>query len=231
MKSPICLILAGGFGTRLRSLVADLPKPLAPVAGKPFLYWLLDNLQQQGVKDVIFSLHYQAELIQGFLQNHAFGMNFRTVVEPEPLGTGGAIAYAIQQMDVQTSFMVLNGDTWLSKSIVELQAYRPPTIGLTHVADTSRYGRVDWVDQLVLNFQEKQQNSGSGWINAGAYHLSPEDFADWKGQTCSLERDMLPRWVQQKRLQACPLNTDFIDIGVPEDYQNFCQYQKSKIQK
>ena len=231
MNNLICLILAGGFGTRLRSVVSDVPKPLAPVAGKPFLFWLLKNLNQQGVKEVILSLHHQAELIQEFLFSETLDLEIQTVVEPEPLGTGGAIAFAIQQMEVQTQFVVINGDTWLSQPISNLQAELPPAIGLVHVEDTSRYGRVDWQDDLVQSFQEKQPKAGPGWINAGAYHLSPEDFANWDGQPCSLERDLLPKWVQQDRLRACPLETDFIDIGVPEDYQRFCQWQTSKIRK
>ena len=231
MNNLICLILAGGFGTRLRSVVADVPKPLAPVAGKPFLYWLLKNLEQQGGKEVILSLHHQAETIQEFLQSVVFELEIQTVVETDPLGTGGAIAFAIQQMDVQRPFVVMNGDTWLSQSLSELQLHLPPAIGLVYVEDISRYGGVDWQDDLVKSFQEKHPKASPGWINAGAYHLSPEDFNNWDGQPTSLERDLLPKWVQQGRLRACPLETDFIDIGIPEDYQYFCQWQTSKIQK
>jgi NDP-sugar pyrophosphorylase family protein len=231
VNNLICLILAGGFGTRLRSVVADVPKPLAPVAGKPFLYWLLKNLKKQGGKEVILSLHHQAGIIQEFLQSVTFDLEIQTVVEPAPLGTGGAIAFAIQQMEVQTPFVVMNGDTWLGQSLIELQSHLPPAIGLVHVEDTSRYGRVAWQNDLVQSFKEKQPKAGPGWINAGAYHLSSEDFANWDGQPCSLECDLLPKWVQQGRLGACPLKTDFIDIGVPEDYQRFCQWQTNKMLK
>ena len=122
MNNLICLILTGGFGTRLRSVVADVPKPLAPVAVSPFLYWLLPNLKHQGGQKVFLSLHHQAEIIQEFLQTVTFDLDIQTVVEPEPLGTGGAIAFSIQQMEIETPFLVINGDTWLSQSLTALQA-------------------------------------------------------------------------------------------------------------
>ena len=129
-------------------------------------------------------------------------MNFRTVVEQNP-GYRGAIAYAIQQMDVQTSLwfsMATPGSVspfWSCK-----HTGHQPLAWLMSQIPPAMAEWIGWIN-LCWIFREAA-NSGSGWIN-GAYHLSPEDFADWKGQTCSLERDMLPRWVQQKRLLACPL--------------------------
>ena len=231
MINQICLILAGGLGTRLRSVVSSVPKPLAPVAGKPFLYWLLDNLQQQGVKKVFLSLQHQAKLIQEFLKSESFDLEVQTLVEPHPLGTGGAIGFAVQEMKILDSFFVINGDTWLSQSVSILQTCSPPSIGLVQVADASRYGRVEWQGQFVRNFIEKKNNAVSGWINAGVYYLAPEDFEDWDGRPCSLEREMLPKWTKQNRLRVCALETEFIDIGIPQDYEKFCQLQISKIRK
>ena len=100
-------------------------------------------------------------------------------------------------------------------------------IGVVHVEETSRYGIVDWQDQKVRRFQEKEINAGPGWINAGVYLLQASDFHNWDGQPFSLERDLLPRWAQQGRLRACPLDTEFIDIGVPEDYHRFREWHQS----
>ena len=222
-----CLILAGGFGTRLRSVVSELPKPLAPVGDKPFLHWLLRNLEYQGVKEVTLSLHHQASLIEQYLESESFGLKISTMIEPEPMGTGGAIAYVVNQQQWNGSFFTINGDTWLGAWAAPFCEVNPPAIGLVQVEDASRYGRVDWQDQKVQRFQEKEINAGPGWINAGVYLFQAADFMDWGGQPFSLERDLLPEWVQQGRLQVCPLETDFIDIGVPEDYDRFCEWHQS----
>ena len=223
----IVLILAGGFGTRLRSVVSQVPKPLAPVGDKPFLHWLLRNLEYQGVKEVTLSLHQQASLIEQYLESESFGLKISTVIEPEPMGTGGAIAYVVNQQQWNGSFFTINGDTWLGSWVPSFSGVHSPAIGLVHVEDTSRYGRVDWQDDLVQSFQEKQPKAGPGWINAGVYLLQASDFQNWDGRPFSLERDLLPEWAQQGRLQACPLDTEFIDIGVPEDYHRFCEWHQS----
>ena len=106
----------------------------------------------------------------------------------------------------------------------------PPAIGLVYVDDTSRYGRVNWQGQRVQRFHEKEPNIGPGWINVGVYLLRASDFQDWVRQPFSLEQDLLPKWAQQEGLQARPLDTEFIDIGVPEDYHRFCEwYQSGKL--
>ena len=227
IDSP-CLILAGGFGTRLRSVISEVPKPLAPVGDKPFLHWLLRKLEYQGVKEITVSLHHQASLIEQYLESESFGLKISTVIEPEPMGTGGAIAYAVNQQQWHGSFFTINGDTWLGAWAASLSRVNAPAIGLVQVEDASRYGRVDWQDQKVRRFIEKKPHAGPGWINAGVYLLQASDFHNWDGQPFSLERDLLPEWAQQERLQACPLKTEFIDIGVPEDYHRFCEWHQSK---
>ena len=222
-----CLVLAGGFGTRLRSVVSQVPKPLAPVGGKPFLHWLLRNLENQGVKEITISLHYQANLIEQYLESESFGLKISTVIEPNPLGTGGAIAYAVNQQQWNGSFLTINGDTWLGFWASSFSGAHAPAIGLVHVEDTSRYGCVDWQDQKVQRFQEKEPNAGLGWINAGVYLLRAPDFQNWDGKPFSLEQELLPRLAHQGRLQACPLETEFIDIGVPEDYHRFCELHQN----
>lgn len=224
MNNPPCLILAGGFGTRLRSVVSDVPKPLAPVASKPFLFWLLQNLARQGVQEALLSLHHQAELVEQTVRSIDLPLHVRFVVESEPLGTGGAVAYAVQAEKLSGSFLVINGDTWLDDWVLTLLSMPTPTVGLVHVDDASRYGLVDCVGREVQKFREKQDHAGAGWINAGVYHLHTSDFQRWDGEAFSLERELLPLWTRQKKLTACQLQTNFIDIGIPDDYRRFCDW-------
>ena len=216
------LVLAGGFGTRLRSELKGLPKPLAPVDGKPFLFWLLKNLERQGVEEVVLSLYHQAELIEHALEEMKFSMRVRTIIEPTPLGTGGAAAYVVHQKEGIEDFLLLNGDTWLGDSIVDMLNTISPAVGLVEVSDTSRYGRVEWNEDMVSQFLEKQPDDSQGWINGGIYHLHASEFNNWNGTAFSLERDYLPECVRERRLHAQPLQTDFIDIGVPESYKYIC---------
>jgi len=228
---PTLLILAGGLGTRLRSVVAEVPKTLAPVAGRPFLFWLLQNLERQGIRKVVLSLHHKADLVQQVVAKMPLSMQIRTVVEPTPLGTGGAIAFAVQQKALKNAFWVMNGDTWLGEWVEAIQKVSYPAVGLVEVEDTSRYGLVEWSNQNVYCFSEKKEDVEPGWINAGVYHLHADDFAKWDGRPFSLERKLLPNWVSQGRLNAFPLQTEFIDIGFPEDYRRFCSWMENDIVK
>ena len=116
------LVLAGGFGTRLRSVVSEVPKPLAPVRHKPFLYYLVEQWMAQGVRSFTFLLHHEAERIEYFLDSEKregilTGCELRTLTEPQPLGTGGAVAFAVRQFALEGSFLIANADTWLGSGI------------------------------------------------------------------------------------------------------------------
>jgi D-glycero-alpha-D-manno-heptose 1-phosphate guanylyltransferase len=226
------LVLAGGFGTRLRSAVADVPKPLAPVAGHPFLYYLHESWTAQGVTAITFLLHYRAEAISTFLKQQQEGplkpYAVDVVVEPTPLGTGGAIAYAVQKLGIKGEFLVANADTWLGNGVRLLASTAVPAIATIEVGDTARYGNVDICDGKVVRFHERQGSRGRGWINAGLYHLSSDLFVGWDGAPYSIERDVFPGLTRSGRLNAVALDTDFIDIGVPEDYFRFCRWIESE---
>ena len=119
------MVLAGGFGTRLRSVVSDVPKSLAPVAGRPFIVYLIDHWVKQGVVDFIFLLHYEAEKIESVLgelscRDEFSEVSFRVVIESAPLGTGGAILNAVEQFGVREGFLVANADTWLGSGVKQL---------------------------------------------------------------------------------------------------------------
>lgn len=232
MKKSNLLVLAGGLGTRLRSAVSEVPKPLAPIAGKPFLHYLVESWIEQGVAQLTFLLHYQADLIKSFLdQCGNEGLlnrcEIRTLSEPHPLGTGGAIAYAVQQFGLKESFLVCNADTWLGSGIERVLDASAPALSVVRVENSGRYGNVEIQHGRVIAFEEKQDGRGPGWINAGLYHLHADLFHDWSGRSFSLERELFPRLVETGQLKAIPLETDFIDIGIPDDYFRFDNWIKS----
>lgn len=232
MKSIELLVLAGGAGTRLRSAVAEVPKPLAPVLGRPYLWYLLESWRAQGVDKMTFLLHYQADLIRAFLTTQQDdgllkGCEIHVVAEPAPLGTGGAVAYAVSERRPTGSFLVANADTWLGTGIASMAAAQWPAIASVHVEDPGRYGQLMSVEGKVVSFEEKQSGAGPGRINAGLYHLHAKYFSDWRGEPFSLERNLFPKLVDAGELKDVALATDFIDIGIPEDYFRFCRWIES----
>lgn len=225
-------VLAGGFGTRLRSAVADVPKPLAPVAGRPYLDYMIDRWIRQGVGRLVFLLHHQASLIENFLsgQQHAGrwqDCEIQCLRETEPLGTGGSIANAVREHVLGPTFLVANADTWLGTGLAELAGSGAPAMAVVRVADISRYGAVRVIDGRVAAFREKGVETGAGYINAGLYHLTSAMFERWDGGAFSLERDVFPKLAGERVLNAIPLDTQFIDIGVPDDYFRFCRWIES----
>lgn len=226
---PELLILAGGFGTRLRSAVADVPKPLAPVGGRPFLHYLMESWYGLGIKNMTFLLYHQAEMIEDFLSTQPItdsfrGCRFRTITEPEPLGTGGAIAYAVHQLNIADEFLTCNADTWLGSSSGRMLGVEGPAMAVVRISNADRYGNVLINEGKVSSFEEKTGVSGPGLINAGLYRLQPDLFDQWDGDAFSLERTMLPALVADNRLLAVELEDEFIDIGVPDDYFRFCRW-------
>ena len=231
MKNKQIIILAGGFGTRLRSVLNGVPKALANINGTPFLKFILDNLVLQGFNDIIFSLHYEANQIVEFVENlhlNSFGdVKIRFVVEDRPLGTGGAIANVVFATEIESEFFVTNADTFIDSDIEKLAIGIPNIIGVVKVNETSRYGSVSFNnDGKVFKFSEKKFTSGEGYINAGIYKLEKRFFENWDFTPFSLENDLFPTMVKNGILNAIILNTNFIDIGVPEDYNRFCEMKK-----
>jgi len=228
------LVLAGGFGTRLRAVVSKVPKSLAPVNGIPFLELQLKHWIAQGQDSFIFLLHYEAGQIIDFLiknkKGFLYGISIEWIVECEPLGTGGAILNAIKEFDLKNDFLVVNSDTWLSSGLKVLRSASSPTIGIVKVQDSSRYGLVQFDDKLkVTGFSESFMNTTSteeSWINAGIYKLSARFFKLERMKQFSLESDMLVNGFGDTVLKALKLDVDFIDIGVPRDYKKFCDLRK-----
>lgn len=223
---PPAVVLCGGLGTRLRPVVADRPKVLAEVAGRPFLGWLLDHLCAQGARAVVLAAGHLADQIEAFVAANApAGLDVRVVVEPQPLGTGGALRFAADAGRLAGPFLALNGDTFFSGALAQLAEARrqhdaPAALALVRVPDVARYGavRFDEGTGAVAAFEEKGA-AGPGWINAGAYAVAPTALVGLApGVKASFERDVLPALVG-RGLVAVPFpDAAFLDIGTPEDY-------------
>lgn len=221
MAADEILILAGGFGTRLRSEVPDLPKPLAPVAGRPFLAYLLDRYAAAGMRRVILATGYLGDVVEQTIGARWAGMDVVYSREQTPLGTGGAIA-AAARLASGSGLHVCNGDTYLEYSPAALEAAAeglPMAIALAHVDDVSRYGTVDVEQGRVLRFHEKRPG-GAGLINAGSYFLSAQALASLPDEAAfSFEKQVLEPAVADHRVGALVDTAAFIDIGVPEDFR------------
>ena len=214
--------MAGGLGTRLRSAVPDLPKPMAPVAGRPFLAWILDRLVDAGFAQVVLAVGYRHESIGEFFGQRYRGMPLRYSVEDRPLGTGGAIRLAADQVDESPVF-VLNGDTCLDLDHhamwrAHAQAGATMSMAVCQVPDAARYGALEVQGGRVCGFVAKGRE-GPGLINAGTYLLSAALLqAIPTGRPFSFEQDLLMPRVDEIRPLAFVAEGLFIDIGVPEDY-------------
>jgi NDP-sugar pyrophosphorylase family protein len=223
------LVLAGGFGTRLKAVITDVPKALAPIDDVPFLQLQLEHWLAQGLREFTFLLYYQADQIIAFLQAQKGGLlkdcQVDWLIEPAPMDTGGAIAHAVKTLHLKDHFLMTNADTWLGRGIHEMMQSPAPAMAVVNLADVSRYGQVHFDHaQRISAFTEKNVQSITGWINAGLCHLDAELFKNWDGQPFSLERELFATLVKNRRLTAVPLQTDFIDIGVPADYHRFCRW-------
>lgn len=217
------VILAGGFGTRLSHVVSDVPKPMAPVYGKPFLTYLIDRLIDAGIRRVILATGYKHECIESYFGTSYRGIEIVYSQETTPLFTGGAICQAAQKIQTD-DFVVLNGDTLFDIDLQKLydfhvQNHANLSIALRQVADTSRYGSVTCTNDNIIAFREKAESVGAGDINGGIYAIN---------RTWLLSQNLLAKFSFEKELMQ-PLagdpsfyglrfNTYFIDIGVPEDY-------------
>ena len=219
-----CIILAGGLGTRLRSAVPDLPKCMAPVAGKPFLAYVIDYFRGQGIERFIFSLGYRHEDIEAFLDTAYPTLDKAYCIEEEPLGTGGAIRLACKQVKGQ-QVIVLNGDTMFAIQVPKLAKFHSShqadcTLSLKPMEHFDRYGVVELEeDQTIRLFREKQQYT-SGTINGGVYALQVNAFlSEALPEKFSFEKDYLEKMYWQRKMFGLVQEGYFIDIGIPEDFE------------
>lgn len=217
------IILAGGLGTRLRSAVPDLPKCMAPVNGKPFIGYVIDYLQKQGVEKFILSLGYMKEAIIDYVAEHYPTLQVQFAIEEEPLGTGGGIYLSCQKATEKNVF-VTNGDTLFDVNLAALLARHIETnadctLSLKPMQDFERYGVVELKeDYSIASFKEKQYYK-EGLINGGLYVLNVANFlAESLPQKFSFEKDYMEALYQQRNMSGLVQDAYFIDIGIPQDY-------------
>lgn len=220
------VILAGGKGTRLQSVVNDRPKPMADINGKPLLQYLLDFWIKQGCEHFILSVGYMHQAVSDY-----FGQQYRDIpisysIENKPLGTGGAILKAAGHVQSE-NFVVINGDSYFDISFKALKREHDEqdadvSIALFKAENTSRYGLVD-IDETnaVTGFHEKQATGVSGLFNAGTYLINKNFLRSirFENKLVSFEEDLMPGWLASDvRVIGIPVQGMFIDIGIPEDY-------------
>ncbi len=226
------VLLVGGMGTRLRSVVPSTPKPLAPVGNRSFLELLVRQLRSQGIRRLIMCTGYLAGQIKDeFGDGKAWDVSIQYARELQPLGTAGAVRLAQQYLQESADFLVMNGDSFMEMDFHELIRFHRAhkalaTMAIRKVDDTGRYGTVH-VDANgeVIGFVEKSADTSSGLVNAGVYVFNREVLEHIPQGNASLEKDVFPKLLGQK-LFALEERGMFIDIGTPEDYakaQHLCE--------
>jgi D-glycero-alpha-D-manno-heptose 1-phosphate guanylyltransferase len=219
MADPLAVILAGGAGTRIRHLLPDLPKPLAPVAGRPFLEWVIRYLRKQGVASIVVSAGFQSEKLAAF----AKGRGVECVAETRPLGTGGGVVHALAASgDTERDVLACNGDSLVLTDLSPLMhALDDRTVDAAllgvRVADASRYGTLQvGADGALLGFAEK--HPGAGLVNGGVYLFRRATVARFPAKRpLSFEYDVFPSLVfQNVKIRVVNCAAQFLDIGTEE---------------
>jgi NDP-sugar pyrophosphorylase family protein len=235
MTELTAAILAGGLGTRLRSALDDRPKVLAPVSGRPFLTYLLDMLRAACVRRVVLLTGYKGEQVETALGEYYQGMTLVYSAEASPLGTGGALRAALPQLDSPT-ILLLNGDSYCGMVLGAFAAFHrrsgaDASIALTRVDDAGRFGRVETdAKGRVTVFVEKQPASGPGWINAGVYLLERGLIEEIPlGRPVSLERELLPAWIENKTVYGQRRTRPFLDVGTPESFLSAAAFMQKVL--
>lgn len=221
-EPPPALILAGGRGTRLGRRCAACPKPLLPVAGQPFLQYLVDALVQQGVRRFNFLTGYRGDAIAAYLRRHQpAGCEYAFTQEPQPRGTGGAVRAAVETMAPDARFLVLNGDSFIPFAVGDLVAAARGGDGAlvaAEVGDGRRFGNLTLDGAGWLRgFAEKNAPARAALVNAGVYYLAAELFFRFpRGQPLSIETDCFPRWLAAGvKLAVLNAGRELLDIGTP----------------
>ena len=223
MVTKDVIILAGGLGTRLQSVLTDIPKCMAPIGGLPFLTYVFDYLINQNISKVIVSVGYRKYHIINYFGDSYKSLIIEYSIETEPLGTGGALKLASSHCN-QNQVFVMNGDTYFvpdlqSMEILHFQTNADVTIAVKQMLETKRYGIVQTdMEDRILEFREKDPGSGPGLINGGIYLINRELFDNFTEQKFSLEQDVFKKSSLSLKMQASITDAFFLDMGIPEDY-------------
>tara|TARA_Y100000780_G_C13674397_1_gene413684 strand:+ start:482 stop:1225 length:744 start_codon:yes stop_codon:yes gene_type:complete len=219
------IILAGGLGTRLRSVVSDVPKPLAPIQGIPYLAYMLTALYAKGLREFVLSVGYKSAHFEQFIATQMSrlpDLSLELVVESEPLGTGGALKFCFNAHP-DNRYLIFNGDSYCDfplPDLLDAAAQNNMAMVIAKVDNISRYGEVSLRnDGCVEAFHEKQPVVRPGWINAGVYCLPGSIFAEYNGpEQFSFEQAIMPKLLKHGVATVAAAGP-FIDMGIPEDYQ------------
>jgi len=217
------IILAGGLGTRLKDITHSLPKPMAPIASKPFLEFLIEYLVSHDVSRIILSVGYKYEKIVSYFGSRYKSCEILYSIEQEPLGTGGALKYALTQSRLE-NVLVVNGDTLFYVPLhlmnsFHLEHQSDLTLALKPMSNFDRYGNVILSETRVIAFEEKKHQA-NGKINGGIYLLRKEILDSLSlPAKFSFETDFLEKYIDKLQVHGFTSDKYFIDIGIPEDYQ------------
>jgi len=217
------IVLAGGFGTRLKSVVSDIPKPMAPVAGKPFLDYVLTYLQHHQIDHCILAVGHLREQIISYFGSSFNGIRISYSEEETPLGTGGGIKQACEYLNGDEAF-VINGDTFFNVDLQELYHFHKQTnaklsMALKPMTEFDRYGTVEIKNSGKVDAFLEKKYMPVGLINGGVYTLNKSIFSAIPESTFSFEKEVLERRVGDGIIYGLKVDKYFIDIGIPEDYQ------------
>ena len=222
------VILAGGLGTRLQEVVNDVPKPMATIRGKPFLEYLLSYWISNDANNIILSVGYKNQKIKDYFGTAYHGVPVSYVIEDEPLGTGGALLRILDKEDIKEDFFLVNGDT-----LFQLDVYRmlelhdgnkaDMSMSLRNIENADRYHTIYINDAgKIISIEQPDKSATNGNINGGVYIISPELFHSWTNtgnKNISLENEILPELIKNHSVYGYIDDGDFVDIGIPEDYQ------------
>jgi D-glycero-alpha-D-manno-heptose 1-phosphate guanylyltransferase len=226
---PEMVVLCGGKGQRLGSLTTEIPKPLLPVGGAPFLLRLLLQWKKEGIQRFILSTHYLSEQFRDFAKEHQNLYKIEVVEESEPLGTGGGLKNAVKQRVKSASFLVANGDSYVSQSLSELWQFHQKEnhwFTLTAVQASRVLGGAQQKGHLIINEQNEisgfstEENIRDGWINGGIYAISKDEILTWPDGKFDLEKSILPNTTKH-RVNVLKSNGILLDIGIPACYSLF----------
>ncbi len=223
------IILAGGLGSRLKAAVPDVPKPMAPINGRPFLEYLVDYWAGQGVDRFVLSVGYKREIIEQHFAARYKGIEVDYAVEDQPRGTGGGLLLALKHLRQSGTFLILNGDTFFKVDLAPMGRYHQGklaevTIALREVDANSRYASVEIDnDGKITAFENRARTSGRALINGGVYLAESTAFAGMlpeSDEPVSIEDQLYPRMLAAgRRMYGFRSSGRFIDIGIPEDYR------------
>lgn len=226
------IILAGGFGTRLSTVVSDVPKPMAPIKGRPFLEYLLDDLNEKGINRIILAVGYKKEIIKSHFKEKYKNIDIVYSDEDVPLGTGGAIKKALTLTKDEDIF-IINGDTFFDVDLKEMYQFHKKnssklTLAIKDMEKFDRYGSLILEEDKIIKFEEKKYID-KGYINGGIYLIDKNLLIQEKKESFSFEKEILENKNFQIEKYGYKSEGYFIDIGIPEDYYRFKEIIETKI--